>query len=126
MSLHRNSTGLFTMYWEMHLSVELQLSLQMTWVAVYFVSQGKSLRLRNKGQQNLRYVLIKTPAAYIWRSSSTLFRVHIFLVFTSKILKKELRVNGLFHWKVYIFGQRWTEILFIHYKHGNINEENGH
>lgn len=126
MSLHRNSTGLFTMYWEMHLSVELQLSLQMTWVAVYFVSQGKSLRLRNKGQQNLRYVLIKIPAAYVWRSSSTLFRVHIFLVFTSKILKKELRVNGLFHWKVYIFGQRWTEILFIHYKHGNINEENGH
>ena len=109
MSLHRNSTGLFTMYWEMHLSVELQLSLQMTWVAVYFVSQEKSLRLRNKGQQNLRYVLIKIPAAYVWRSSSTLFRV-----------------NGLFHWKVYIFGQRWTEILFIHYKHGNINEENGH
>ena len=85
MSLHRNSTGLFTMYWEMHPSVELQLSLQMTWATVYFVSQGKSLRLPNKGLQNLRYVLIKTPAAYIWRSSFTLFRVDIFLVDTSKI-----------------------------------------
>lgn len=85
MSLHRNSTGLFTMYLEMHLSVELQLSLQMTWVAVYFVSQGKSLRLPNKGQQNLRYVLIKTSEAYIWRSSFTLFRVDIFLVDTNKV-----------------------------------------
>lgn len=85
MSLHRNSTGLFTMYWEMHLSVEPQLSLQMTWVAVYFVSQGKSLRLLNKGQQNLRYVVVKTPAGYIWRSSFTLFRVDIVIVDTSKI-----------------------------------------
>lgn len=51
----------------MHLSVEPQLSLQMTWVVGYFVSQGKSLRLLNKGQQNLRYVLTKTPAAYIFK-----------------------------------------------------------
>ena len=125
MSLHRNSTGLFTMYWEMHLSVELQLSLQMTWVAVYFVSQGTSLRLLNKGQQNLRCVLIKTPAAYIWRSSFTLFRVDIFLVGTSKIWLKK-RIKRAFSLYGLHFGQRWAEIFFSCCKYGNINEKNGH